>query len=331
MFKEIAEAYEVLSDPEKKKIYDQFGEEGLKQGMGGAGPSGAGPSPFHFHDPMDIFAQFFGNMGGSGGFESFGGGPGMGRRGNVRFSTTGFPPGASFSTGGFPSGGRSDGFGGHSRGGGFPSGAGFYGGGFPTEGEYDDNSFGAPRKDPTVTQDCEMTLEELYRGKLKKFSISKTITDRQGVSRQENKILEIDVKPGWREGTKVTFHNEGDVRPGVEPADLVFTIREKAHPFFKREKENLVYNTHITLAQALRGVKLSIPHLDGTTKEVAITDRVIDPHYVHRVSGAGMPIPKDPTRHGDLLIKFDILFPRSLNKTQKDMVKNALQGVEYRS
>lgn len=58
-FKELAQAFEVLSDPEKREIYDQYGEDALKEGMGGGGASG--------HSPFDIFEQFFGGGGSFGG------------------------------------------------------------------------------------------------------------------------------------------------------------------------------------------------------------------------------------------------------------------------
>lgn len=56
---------------------------------------------------------------------------------------------------------------------------------------------------------------------------------------------------------------------------------------------------------------------------------MIDPHYIHRVPGAGMPLPKEPGRYGDLLVKFQIAFPASLDERQKDLVKDALQDARY--
>lgn len=104
-FKDISQAYEILSDKEKRKIYDQFGEEGLQSGMdpNGGGMGGMGGMGGFSFDPRDLFSQFFGTSDAQqafnqyGGDESFGGMP----RG-VHFSFGGSPGMGGFS--GFPSG-----------------------------------------------------------------------------------------------------------------------------------------------------------------------------------------------------------------------------------
>ena len=70
-FKEISNAYEVLSDDQKKAIYDQYGEAGLKNGMGGGGYGGAGMGDFT--NPFDLFESFFGGSAGMGGMGGMGG------------------------------------------------------------------------------------------------------------------------------------------------------------------------------------------------------------------------------------------------------------------
>lgn len=65
----------------------------------------------------------------------------------------------------------------------------------------------------------------------------------------EDKILTIEIKRGWKEGTKITFPREGDESPNTIPADIVFIIKDKPHPHFRREGSNIVYPVRVSLRQ----------------------------------------------------------------------------------
>jgi len=228
-------------------------------------------------------------------------------------------------------------------GGGFPGGMGGFsnmgGGGFQGFGMDEDmggggfqGGYGGPRpQDPPITREYAVDLEDLYKGCVKRFNVTKTDYTDPRQPKPISNMREIKVQPGWRAGTKATFRKEGDIYPGREPADMVFVLTEKPHQYFKREKDDLVYTAKINLKQAMGDLKLNIPTLDGQTTSVVITDRVIDPKYVHRVVGKGMPISKQPGSYGDLLIKFDIAFPRQLDKEQKKRIKDAFEGVQWKS
>lgn len=136
-------------------------------------------------------------------------------------------------------------------------------------------------------------------------------------------ILTIDVKPGWKKGTKITFPEKGNETPHTIPADLVFIIDEKPHPLFTRDGNDLVVTQKIPLAEALTGYTVHLTTLDGRTLTVPITS-VIHPGHEEVVRGEGMPIPKDPSKKGNLRIKFDIKFPTRLTADQKSGVKRLL-------
>ncbi|KAL8228517.1 hypothetical protein R6Q57_016101 [Mikania cordata] len=301
-FKQISEAYEVLSDPQKRVIYDQYGEEGLKGQMpqpdAAGGPDGAtyfstgGGTPFTFNprNADDIFAEFFGFRG------MGGGGDGGGVRG-TRFSSSMFGD----NIGGFDNIFTSFGGGG--------------GGGVGS----------VTRKVAPIERNLPCTLEELYNGTTKKMKISREIADVSGKTMTVEEILNINIKPGWKKGTKITFPEKGNEQPNTIPADLVFVIDEKPHTTFIRDGNDLVVTRRISLAEALTGYTVHVTTLDGRNLTIPINN-VIHPDYEEIVPREGMPISKDPTKKGNLRIKFNVRFPTRLSQTQKIRIKELLNA-----
>lgn len=136
-------------------------------------------------------------------------------------------------------------------------------------------------------------------------------------------ILTIDIKPGWKKGTKITFPEKGNEAPHIIPADIVFIIDEKPHDVFTRDGNDLVMTQKISLAEALTECTVKVTTLDGRNLTVSINN-VIYPGYEEVVPREGMPIPKDPSKKGNLRIKFSIKFPSRLTSDQKSEIKRLL-------
>ncbi|XP_071800793.1 dnaJ homolog subfamily B member 13-like [Asterias amurensis] len=270
-FKQVSEAYDVLCDPRKKAVYDQFGEEGLKNGVPeGKMESGAWTHGYTFHgDANKVFREFFG---GDNPFSEF-------------FDESDGDPSMGF--GGLRGRGRK-------------------------------------KQDASIERDLTLSLEEIFHGCTKKMKISRRVMNEDGhTSSIRDKILTITVKKGWREGTRITFPKEGDQGPNNVPADIVFIVRDKPHPRFKRDGNDLVFTARVLLGKALTGCSVEVPTLDGRLLNIPIND-IISPGYEKIVPGEGMPLSKAPEHKGNLVIRFDIEFPKQLIPEKKHLVKEAL-------
>lgn len=328
-FKQISEAFDILSNSDKRKLYDAYGLEAARRGgpmpEPGAGPQDGGGFPGGFPG------------GGAGGFanggfpfaSSGGGGPGGGAQ-TFHFSTGGSPGGgggfSGFTTNDafniFQNFGESGGFegdddifnllGGGLRGGrmrGGPGAGAGAGAGHP---------FGARARSPeksTVTIKLPVSLEDLATGVSKKMKIKRK---RQGGP--EEKVLSVTIKPGWKAGTKLTYANEGDLQPDGGLQDVIFVIEEKPHPKFKRIGNDLEFTLKLTLKEALVGFSKIVETINGKKLKIE-SSRPVKPAQVITYPGNGMPISKTPGTRGDLLVKIQVDFPTSLTTAQKTAIE----------
>lgn len=141
----------------------------------------------------------------------------------------------------------------------------------------------------------------------------------------ESEILTIDVKPGWKKGTKITFPDKGNEQLNQLPADLVFVINEKPHDVYKRDGNDLMIDYKVTLAEAIGGTTVKVTTLDGRALTIPVNE-IIRPGYELVIAKEGMPVTKEPGNRGDLKIKFDVKFPTKLTADQRAALKRALGG-----
>lgn len=139
--------------------------------------------------------------------------------------------------------------------------------------------------------------------------------------------MTIEIKPGWKRGTKITFPEKGNEEPGIIPADVIFVIEEKPHALYKRDGNDLVVNQEITLLEALTGKTLDLITLDGRNLMIPLTD-ITKPGADVVVPNEGMPISKEPGRKGNLRIKLDVKYPSRLTAEQKAELRRVLGGVD---
>ncbi|AQK60885.1 DnaJ subfamily B member 4 [Zea mays] len=283
----------VLSDPEKRAIYDQYGEEGLKgmpppgsqsRSSTTAGPSG--PSNFHYNpsDPDDFFAEFMA----SNKTYSF-------DHDRRRFQPRSHWTSARNSRSEAPSGSQKE------------NGA----------------STSNIEKPPPVEKTLLCTLEELYNGTKRKMKITRNVAKPDGRIEVETEVLAVEVLPGWKKGTKITFPNKGDKLHGQLAQDLTFVLDSKPHDVYNLEGNNLLVKQVIPLVDALAGAEINLTTLDGRNLPVRV-EEVVRPGYEVVLENEGWPIRKEPGKKGKLVIKFDVTFPMRLSPSQRAAIRRIM-------
>ncbi|PIM99873.1 hypothetical protein CDL12_27629 [Handroanthus impetiginosus] len=179
-------------------------------------------------------------------------------------------------------------------------------------------------KPPAMEKQLDCTLDELCFGCIKKIKIARDAVTDNGQIVEQDEVLTIKVKPGWRKGTKITFEGVGNEIRGTYPADVVFVVAEKKHPFFTRQDDDLELRLEIPLVEALTGCNLSVPLLGEQTMNLTIDD-MVHPGYQKIIAGQGMPKQNEPKTRGNLVITFSVKFPEKLTEEQRSDAANILQ------
>ena len=319
-FKEAAEAYDVLSNSDKKAKYDRFGHQANASSAsgGGGGYYGGGMSM------DDIFSQF-GDIFGQGGFGGFGGqGQGQGRRvhkgSNLRIkvkltldeiakgvekkikvnkfmackicSGTGAEKGSSFHT-------------------------------CPT-------CKGAGR----VTRITNTILGQMQTastcpscdGEGKTIASKCKTCHGDGITRDEE-VISLNIPAGVAEGMQLNVAGKGNAAPrGGIPGDLIVSIEEVEHADLKRDGNNLYYNCYISFSDAALGTSIEIPTLEGKAKFKI--DAGTQSGKLYRLRGKGLPEVNSYGR-GDLLVDVNIWTPTTLSADEKQILEKLNESPNF--
>lgn len=284
-FKEINEAYEVLSDDKKRQLYDQYGtanEHEIPYSWGGPGGAG-GATTVNFDDYgswSDILNQVLRGEGVMGTEWDFGQGGGRS---------------AQSGRGGFGGFGGMNGFGG-------------FGGQ-----AYDPG----PQKGHDSTVEMEVTFDEAFHGTTKRVTI-------RIPGRDEGETLDVKVPAGAIDGGRLRFKKKGiPGTGGGEPGDLLIITRIMPDANYSRKGADVLTTVEVDMATAALGGSVVVPAPDGTKVRVKVPAGT-QPGAVLSVKGKGAPrlkAKKGEAANGDLKITLKIPVPTNLNDAQKEALE----------
>ncbi len=312
-FKEINEAYQVLSDPEKRRQYDLFGHAGVG---GAAGPTGPGHVRVDFDfggfpDIAEILEEFFG----------FSPGTGTGRRrrraergSDVQVEVTVDFEEALFGTEKVIEVSRWE----------------------PCPRCYGTGA--EPGTRPRTCPQCGgrgevQHVQDSFFGRFVRVVVcprcngeGQIITTPcqecggRKVVRRARRVA-VSIPPGVDDGTLIRLSGEGELgRNGGPPGDLYVRVRVRPHPLFRREGKDILLDLPINVAQAALGDEVEIPTVDGTTVTLKIPPGT---QYgkTFRIRGKGAPDVHNPHRRGDMLVTVRVVVPRKLTPEQRELFR----------
>ncbi len=318
-FKDAAEAYDVLSNPDKRARYDQFGHAGMSGAAGGAGGFGGGFGGFSMEDIFSQFGDIFGGHFG-GGFRSSGGGRSVNRGSDIRVKVrltlqeiaegvtkklkinktvacdkcggTGAKDASSYGT--------------------CPT---CNGSGYVVTMQ---NSFFGRMQMPSVCPTC--------KGEGKVITAKCDKGGGEGTERGQE-VVEIKIPAGVGEGMVLTVSGKGNAaRHGGVNGDLQVLIEEEAHPELLRDGNDLIHNLNITVTTALLGGTVEVPTVDGRAKiKIAPGTHA---GKVLRLGGKGLPDVNGYGR-GDELVVVDITIPAKLNSEERRLIEKLAEQPSF--
>mgnify|MGYP002622090591 CR=1 FL=1 len=308
-FKEAAEAYEVLSNPQKKQQYDQFGHSAFGQGQGGFGGGGM--------DMNDIFEQFGDIFGGAfgGGFGGFSGGgrrkaryKGTSLRIKVKLTLEEVQKGATkkikvkklVNAPGVEFGDCSV----------------CHGSGQVTRVS---NTFLGRMQTSAPCDSCRGTGQKITK-KPKEADVNGQLT--------KEEVISIDIPAGVEDGMQLSVSGKGNEGPfnGVN-GDLIVAIEEIPHEIFKREGNHVVYRHNISIPEAILGANAEIPTLDGKVK--ITLEKGTQSGKILRLKGKGIPDVNGYGK-GDQLIEVHVYIPKDITKEEKQFLEKSMESGSFK-